>query len=300
MLHLDPSFVHLLNRFRLTPERLRQRRKSGPGGHLSKGLGQSLDFSEYRPYQPGDDLRALDWKVYGRTDRLYTKLYVPEQEETICFLLDVSGSMAEKWSFCQQVVLGLATVAFAQGDRVALRHLPRVGYPPSPGLPPVRGRSQLAHLARLLESTTPAGITDLELALDEMARRIKTRTHLIVISDFLQPGAGLRGLSQLRYRQHRLSLLQTLAPDELDPERTLSPGEWELFDPEPTGLDESDRVRLDLGRSAFKTYRSALTRHNAQLSSFAKKYQATYVLSDTSESLITYFSESLRRGGVLV
>lgn len=291
--------MHLLNRFRFTPERLRQRRRSGPGGHLSKGLGQSLDFSEYRPYQPGDDLRALDWKVYGRTDRLYTKLYVPEQEETICFLLDLSASMTQKWSFCQQVVLGLATVAFSQGDWVALRHLPRVGFPPSPGLAPVRGRSQLAHLARLLETSKPVGVTNLEVAFEEMAQRIKTRTHLIVVSDFLQPGAGIRGLSQLRYRQHRLSLLQVLSPDEIDPEKALSPGEWELFDPEPDQLEESHRVRLDLGRSAFTTYRKALATHNAQIASFAKKYQAAYVLSDSSESLSTYFSESLRRGGVL-
>lgn len=298
MLQLEPKFVSLLRRFRVVPEKLRQRRSSGPGAHLSKGLGQSLDFSEYRPYQAGDDLRALDWKVYARSDRLYTKLYVPEQEETICFLTDISGSMESKWSFLQTTVMGLATIIFGQGDRVSLATLGRQGRERLAGVPPVRGPSNLARVAKFLESTKPEGETDLDHALDELARRLKTRTHIIVLSDFLKPGAGVKGLSQLHYRRHRLTLLQLLSPEELDPQAVLSPGEWELFDPEPD--EEAESVRLELGRGAFKKYKELLSHHNAALHEFSRSTGAVYIRCGTDIEPLTYFSETLRQGGLLV
>ena len=301
MLTLEPRFVSLLGRFRIAPERLRQRRSSGPGAHLSKGLGQSLDFSEYRPYQPGDDLRALDWKVFGRTDRLYTKLYVPEQEETVCFLIDCSGSMLAKWPFLQTAVMGLATIGLSQGDRVALRFLPRLQRPLQEGMAPVRGRSGLSRVARFLEETRPDGVSDLDAAFEELARRIKARTHLVIVSDFLKEGAGTRGLSQLHYRRHRLTLLQILSPEEADPEGAVSPGEWEFFDPEPESPHpEHDMVRLDLGRGAFARYRQALAEHNAELHAFARSSGSVYVSAQTSTPLSSYFSETLRGGGLLV
>lgn len=297
-LSLDPKFVALLSRFRVTPEKLRQRRSSGPGAHLSKGLGQSLDFSEYRPYQPGDDLRSLDWKVFARTDRLYTKLYVPEQEETVCFLLDLSGSMESKWSFLQTTVMGLATVIFGQGDRVSLLTLGREGMERVAGIPPVRGKSNLARVARFLGEARPEGVTNLDHALDEMARRLKTRSHLVVLSDFLKPGAGVQGLSQLHYRRHRLTLLQLLSPEELDPRVGLSPGEWELYDPEPDD-EESPSLRLELGRGAFQRYSELLSGHNALLGDFSRSTGAVYVRASCDVSPITFFSEQLRQGGLL-
>lgn len=298
---LEPKFINLLQRFRLTPERQRQRRSSGAGAHSSQGLGQSLDFSEYRPYQPGDDLRSLDWKLFGRTDRLYTKLYVPEQEETICFVIDRSASMVEKWPFLQAAVIGLATVALSQGDRIALTFLSCQDKNNPEGMSPVRGRSGLAKLGKQLQAIVPDGVTDLDEAFGQLSRRWKTRSHLIVMSDFLREGAGLEGLAQLHYRRHRLTCLQLLTPEELDPQLELAPGEWELTDPEPAVVDpQKDMLRLDLGSDAFAHYRQALSAHNGRLQSFARTTGAAYITTSTSRSLINYFSESLRAGGLLI
>lgn len=300
-MRLDPRFVGLLRRLRVAPEKLPQRRVSGVGAHASKGLGQSLDFSEYRPYQPGDDLRSLDWKVYGRTDRLYTKLYVPEQEETISFLLDRSGSMLEKWDFVCQVVLGLSTVALGQGDRVAARFLAQLGKPESAGLEPLRGRSGLGRIAGFLEQAQPAGLIDLDDALSQLARRFKTRGHLVVVSDFLRPGAGLVGLSQLRYRRHRLTLLQVLTTNEMEPQASLSPGEWELTDPEPDPPEpQRDTVRLDLGRRSFAEFQKALASHNARLDDFARTSGALYLRAQSDTDLHRLFSETFRQKGLLL
>ena len=301
MITLEQKLVTTLGRLKIAPEKLHQRRTSGPGAHMSKGLGQSLDFSEYRPYQPGDDLRALDWKVYGRTDRLYTKLYVPEQEETVCFLLDRSGSMLEKWPFVQQLVLGLATVALAQGDRVAAHYLSYQGRPQGQGLAPFRGRSGLSKIAKFLESVQPSGVTELDSALGELARRLKSRAHLVVISDFLKEGAGLAGLSQLRFRRHRLTLLQVLSPEEADPEQVLAPGEWELTDPEPDQANpETDTVRLDIGYRSFADYRAMLEEHNQKILHFARNSGAVYQLCRGDDELSKLFSEQLRKVGLLI
>ena len=296
---LDSKLVSLLRKMKVVPEKLRQRRTTGPGAHLSRGLGQSMDFSEYRPYQAGDDLRALDWKVFGRTDRLYTKLYVPEQEETVCFLLDTSASMLDKWSSLQTVVLGLCQVILAQGDRVSVLPLSNPHLGDTLGIAPSRGRSSLARVSKFLRESSPSGLTDLNQALDEAARKLKSRCHVVVVSDFLQAGAGLKGLSQLRYRRHRLSLIQVLSPHERDPRQVLSPGEWELFDPEATG-QAAESVRLDLGQESFKRYLSCLEQHNSSLRDFCRSSGALFVSADSNLEPLSFFSEHLRKAGLLV
>ncbi len=295
---LDPKLVGLLRRMAMVPERQRQRRRSGPGSHLSKGLGQSMDFSEYRPYQPGDDLRALDWKVYGRTDRLYTKLYVPEQEETVIFLLDTSLSMQAKWPVLKTVVLGLANVVLGQGDRVAVLPLCNPDLTDKRGLAPSRGRSNLARISVFLNDLTPTGVTSLNEAFDTASRKLKTRCHTVIVSDFLQAGAGLKGLCQLRYRRHRMSLIQLLTPDERDPQSSMTPGEWELCDPEPPE-EQAERLRLDLGHGSFARYREALERHNQILLDFSRASGAVYVSATTDLEPISFFSEDLRKAGLL-
>lgn len=295
---LDPKLVGLLRRMKIVPEKVRQRRSSGPGAHLSKGLGQSMDFSEYRPYQPGDDLRALDWKVYGRTDRLYTKLYVPEQEETVCFLIDTSGSMESKWPTLRTVVLGLANVVLSQGDRAAVLPLANSSLTNLKGVAPCRGRSSLSRIAKFLAELEPTGVTGLEQAFREMSGKLKKRCHTVVVSDFLQPGAGLKGLSQLRYRRHRLSLIQLLAPHENDPRESMSPGEWELTDPEPG--EEAESLRLDLGHHSFSRYQEALRQHNDLLRDFSRKSGAVFVSALTNLEPLRFFSEDLRKAGLLI
>lgn len=294
---LDRKLVGLLRRMKVVPEKVRQRRSSGPGSHLSKGLGQSMDFSEYRPYQPGDDLRALDWKVYGRTDRLYTKLYVPEQEETVCFLIDTSFSMAAKWETLKTIVLGLANVVLGQGDRVAVLPLENQELEDLRGVSASRGRSSLSKVSHFLDSTSPAGLTPLAHAFDTAARKLRTRCHLVVVSDFLQPGAGLKGLDQLRYRRHRMSLIQILTPSERDPRHTMSPGEWELLDPEVAA--ESPGVRLDIGKRSFVRYHEVLARHNLSVQNFCRAAGAVFVTASTDLNPVSFFSEDLRKAGLL-
>lgn len=282
---------------KLVPEKVRQSRQSGPGAHLSKGLGRSMDFSEYRPYQPGDDIRALDWKVYGRTDRLYTKLYVPEQEETVWFLLDTSLSMQSKWASAKTVVLGLAHIALGQGDRIAVTPLTQTGTKLR-GLAPSRGRSSLSRLSTFLEDIAPSGPVDLDGAFKEASKTIKTRCHLIVLSDFLQPGAGVKGLSQLRYRRHRMTFIQLLSPRELNPQTAMTPGEWELFDPE-FDTQVAPSLRLDVGHRSFQRYREQLEAHNQQLLDLSRAAGAIFVSTSSELEPLSFFSEDLRKAGLL-
>lgn len=294
---IDGKLLSLLSKLKVVPEKTRRSRSSGPGAHLSKGLGQSMDFSEFRPYQPGDDLRSLDWKVYGRTDRLYTKLYVPEQEETVCFLLDTSGSMKSKWQAVNTVVMGLSNVVLGQGDRVAALLLANPATDRVQGLPAARGRSALARISQFLSRFNPTGVTPLEEAFRQASQRLKTRCHLVIISDFLQPGAGLAGLSQLRYRRHRLTLIQLLTPEERNPALSMTPGEWELFDPEPEQAAAS--LRLDLGHRSFARYGEALARHNGALREFCRKADAVFVTGNADFEPTVFFSEELRKAGLL-
>ena len=164
------------------------------------------------------------------------------------------------------------------------------------GVAASRGRSALSKVSRFLEDITPSGLTPLSEAFELAARKLRKRCHVVILSDFLRPDAGLAGLSQLRYRRHRLSLIQILAPQEQDPRRSMSPGEWELFDPED---DAESGIRLDVGQSSFSRYLDLLERHNASLRDFCRAAGAVFVTASSELEPIQFFSEDLRKAGLL-
>ena len=190
------------------------------GRHASPHRGSSVEFAEYRKYVPGDDLRRLDWRAYGRSDRFYVKEFEADTNLRCCFVLDTSGSMnfgstgVTKIEYARRIAGTLGYLASQQGDAVGLACVAN-GVVQS--LPPKRNAAHLRLVLDLLENARPKGETQLAAVLHELAETIRQRALIIILSDlFIEPEL-LRGCFQhLRFRHHDATVFHLLDPLELN------------------------------------------------------------------------------------
>jgi len=226
------------------------------GRHRSPGLGGSLEFAEHRPYVPGDDLRRVDWKVFGRTDRWYLRESEQETNLRATLVLDASASMGfasdgrpTKWAYGRALAAALVWLLLAQQDAVGLATF-------ADGIrsfvAPRGGRAQKARLFAALEAEEASGETSPEGPFRELAERLPRRGLLILISDLLGPPERfLPGLRFFRHRKHEVVVFHVLDPAERSLEG-LPPG-GEIVDAEtgrafrarPEELREGYRVELE-------------------------------------------------------
>jgi uncharacterized protein (DUF58 family) len=190
------------------------------GLHGSPFHGFSVEFSEHRKYTPGDDIRMIDWGVFGKTDRYYIKKYEAETNLEAYLLVDCSGSMdyasgklmtKMDYSICLAAALGYLMIG--QQDSVGLLTFDEKvrNY-----LPPKTKRSHLLNILSTLARTKPRGETNLAHALHDAAGRIKKRGLIILLSDLLADQEDvIKALHHLRFRGHDLIIFQVLDHSEL-------------------------------------------------------------------------------------
>jgi uncharacterized protein (DUF58 family) len=189
------------------------------GLHPSPHRGSSVEFAEYRKYVAGDDLRRLDWRVYGRTDRFYIKEFEADTNLRCCFILDTSGSMGfgstgiTKIEYARKLAGSLAYLAVQQGDAVGVSCAAK-GIVRS--LPPTRSPAHLQVIFDILEQATPQGETRLDSVLHEIAETIRQRALVVILSDLFVEPELLRGCFQhLRFRKHDVAVFHLLDPQEV-------------------------------------------------------------------------------------
>ncbi len=194
------------------------------GLHRSPYHGFSVEFAEHRQYMPGDEIRHLDWKVYGKTDRFYVKQFEEETNLKCYIVLDQSASMGisqsagvSKFQYASYLAAALSYLMIHQRDAVGLTLFNQriTDY-----LPPRSVMSYLTRLLSALENAQPGEHADWAASLHQMAEQIKRRGLVILLSDFLprdldaEPRQILTGLKHFRHRHHEVLVLQVL--DRLD------------------------------------------------------------------------------------
>jgi uncharacterized protein (DUF58 family) len=189
------------------------------GLHRSPHLGFSVNFAEYNPYRPGDDIRRIDWKVYARTDRFFIKEYEGETNTSIHLILDCSRSMfygahgITKLEYGQFLAASLGYFAFKQRDAVGFISYDEdvVQYVPA--------RGSVGHLNTVLhaiEETHPGEKTDFVKSLVRVSERLRRRGLVVVISDLYdEPLNVMNGLRHLAFRGNDVIVFQILDPVEL-------------------------------------------------------------------------------------
>jgi uncharacterized protein (DUF58 family) len=214
---LDPDVLSRLAGFPLLARRPMQ--GSVSGRHPSPHRGSSVEFAEYRKYVAGDDLRRLDWRAYGRSDRFFVKEFEADTNLRCCVVVDTSGSMAfgsgvvSKLEYARRIAGALGQLALLQGDAVGLAC---VAEGIIRNIPPRRNPSHLMTVFDVLEQARPEGQTQLVPVLHELAETIAQRALVVIISDlFIEPDQ-LRGCFQhLRFRKHDTAIFHLLDNQEL-------------------------------------------------------------------------------------
>lgn len=217
---LDPALLARLSGLELRARTIVEGHLAGL--HRSPRQGFSVEFAEHREYTPGDDLRYLDWKVFGKRDRFYLKQFEEETNFACQLVVDASESMAyrsspaplSKWEYASCLAAALAWLVLRQQDAVGLvtidAEIRRT----------IRPSGQAAHLKQILqtlEQTHPQDQSRLGAVLHDLAERIPRRSLVLLVSDlFDDPQAVGQGLRHLRFRGHDVGVLHVIDPAEQD------------------------------------------------------------------------------------
>jgi uncharacterized protein (DUF58 family) len=236
---ITPALLRRLEQFQLLAAR--RTKSSARGERRSRARGQSVEFADHRNYVVGDDLRYLDWNLFGRLEKLFLKLYEEERELPVTIFLDASESMTfgtpRKFDFARQIAAAVGYVALCGFDRVRM-----VVFPDRPeeaavrgALRSVRGRKSTMNFFRQLNGLTAGGGADLNQALRRGALEARQTGMAVVLSDFLDPLGYEAGLNALVGRGFQVNAVQVLSPEELAPATF---GDLRLVDAETGAIQE--------------------------------------------------------------
>jgi uncharacterized protein (DUF58 family) len=300
----DETFLRRLERVALVARHASSGQTQGE--RRSPKRGQSVEFSDFRPYVAGDDFRRIDWNAYARLERFFIKLFVEEEDLAIHLLVDASRSMRwgspEKLWYAAHVAGALGYIALAGLDRVTATVVGRnisngTGY-----FPPHRGKRQALALFDFLqaiiehpaEQAYPRAAFDPSIALKAYAN---TRApagsqpgSLVLLSDFMHDG-WMEGLRALVSRGFEISVIHVLAPEEVDPELN---GDLKLIDSE-----DASAVEITADYDLLTRYKQGLATWQADLQRFCSARGILYIPLTTAMPLEELLFAWLERQGVL-
>jgi uncharacterized protein (DUF58 family) len=271
------------------------------GRHTSPNKGFSVIFAEHRPYTPGDDIRDLDWRVLGKSNRYYIKQYIEETNLRATIILDASGSMdfrgeaasavagrrVSKFEFAQYLAAGLAYLMIRQQDAVGLvtfdakiRQFIRAASRPS----------QVRRILEELHRTEAGSDTALAATLHEVAERVPRRGLILLISDlFDDPDKIVEALHHFRFNGHEIVVFHVMADEELSfPFRDFN----DFRDLESAG----SRLKVD-PRSVRAAYLTKVRAHIEMIERGCGQMRADYVPVNTKESYAKALTDYLARRG---
>lgn len=279
----------LLRRLEVLTLRARRRGAGLRGGtRRSTARGQSQEFADHRPYVPGDDLRFLDWHLYGRLDALWVKLFEEETDRVVAVLLDTSASMeGDKLQHARQVAAALAWVALGGNDRVAVAGLSDTV---ADYLPPHRGRGAAPKLFHTLEAVHPAGGSEPEKALAKLPRHRGSGIDLL-FTDFLYPQGPDEALRRLRARGDEVHAFHLLSPADLRP---AVEGDLVLVDAE-----SGEELAVTVDEGVLDRYEATVLAWADEMALTCRRLGVGYTRLLTSEPVEELILRTLRQQGLL-
>lgn len=286
---LDRKFYDTLSRLRLQVSHKSGMNMSGNRKSIRKGL--SAEFSDFREYMPGDDLRRMDWNVYARLDKLYIREYMEEKEAVVSVLIDTSASMdygnPSKAELARDLAAVISYLALCNMDRLMLYDLRDMGR----ALAVSGGKTGFSKTLRWLEKRVFSGEADMLAA----ARRMQPRGPgvTVLISDFLHPGMldekaqdYEKLIKYLCYCRQRVVVLHTMAAEEL---RVTLEGALNLIDAE-----NQSRLRLTMDARTMEQYERELKRLMERMKKGCGGGRGVYVLCDTGRDIGQLVFQDLR------
>jgi uncharacterized protein (DUF58 family) len=289
-LALDPELMAALEQMEYIVRRVLAGRVRGERRSKRRGIGS--EFADYRDYVQGDDLRFIDWNIYGRLDRLFLKLFLEEEDLSVSIFLDATRSMdfgaPNKFGFAKKLAAALGYVGLVNLDRVTVE---ATAEGRADVMPSRRGKQQLYRLLEFLDRQEASGDTDLEGSLKAFSLRSARPGVKIAISDFLDKRGFEGALKWLGRGPGEVVVIQVLSPQEIKPDVV---GDVALIDSEDGALQE-----VSITSGLLKRYQKNLQAVCGGLRDSCRKRGWAYFMTPSNAPLSRLILTSLRQRGVM-
>lgn len=242
-----------------TKSKLRGQHK---GSHRSQRFGASLDFSDFREYAPGDDVRQIDWNVYARTDKYFIKRFLDEQEMRVHILLDTTKSMGDptKWTFAKQLAVSLGILVLQRDDRLSFSAVSEVKKPPFRRKGATYRKAFIRSVSDIEEPSMRSSFTDSAIPFLP-----KDSTVLFVVTDCLE---SIESWDRLLHKLPKIAgdvrILQVVTGDELTP---LFGGDVQLED-----IETSEQVNVSISSRVLASYHQERKEHQQRIEVLCHKF----------------------------
>jgi len=276
---IETDFLKKLDKFDLILQR--KVNSNYMGERKSRMHGSGIILKDYVQYTPGDDFRRIDWKVFARTDKLYSKRFEEERNLTIHIILDASGSMnygrPKKFHYAAMIALGFAYIGLRNNERFVISTFSDK----LELLRPRKGIAQLATLVDILNKKHPTGQSNLSSAAKRYHKRmIKSHSLVVIVSDFLYDVEQIKQ-TLLTFKNHEIHCVQVL--DHVEAELDLA-GDFRLIDSE-TG----ESMRTFISPLLRKKYVEKMRSHQSQIKDVCDQHKAKFSIASTGDDVFDTF-----------
>jgi uncharacterized protein (DUF58 family) len=313
---LSPQLIAQISRLDYTSKKIFAGKLKGE--RRSKKRGESVEFADHRPYVEGDDLRHIDWNIFGRLDKLFLKMFLEEEDLALHIVLDCSASgdcgQPNKFLFMQQLTMALGYIGLINLNRVTVTAMggevvtstrengeaPTTSRTAAPSaaltaIRDLRGRRRTHDLTRFLCSLRPGGVVPFTDACRRIALTRRGKGVMVVLSDFFIKEGYETGLRMLLGRGYDLFLIQCLSPQEVDPTGPQGlAGDLRLRD-----VEDADVAEVTISAPLLKRYKANLAAYCDQIREFAARREIALLTVRTDTPLDTLILDYLRKRGLL-
>jgi len=304
---LTPELVSRLGQLDISSRRVFAGKLKGE--RRSKRRGQSVEFADHRQYVYGDDLRYIDWNIFGRLDRLFLKLFMEEEDLSLHIVIDCSASAdcgePNKFLFMQRLATSLGFIGLVNLNRVAVTAIGERVIEGDSGLDlaaaettgvmsnlrDLRGKRRLTDLVRYMCTLEPVGSTQFTDACKRVAITRRGKGVMIILSDFFYKEGYETGLRMLKGHGYDLFAMQVLSPQEMEPNIG---GDLRLKD-----VEDGDAAEVTISAPLLKKYKQILNAYCNRLHEFCAQRDIVHMTVKTDMEMDVLVMEYLRRRGLL-
>jgi hypothetical protein len=286
---IDDAFLKQLEKLKIVSGR--SARQSHRGEYRSWQSGEGFEFLDFRKYHLGDDLRYVDWSVYGRLDKLFIKLFHAEKGQTAHILLDSSRSMKNgspsKDITAKKIAAAVSYICLSNLDKIGLMAFSNKIVKIKP---PARGKKQYLEVLKFFQSIQPSDPTDITGSLQAYAAICKNPGIAIVISDFFDPRGYQDGLKALAYRDFDINLIQVMSHDEIEWATT---GNLEIQD-----CETGERKVIFVDAHFLEKYQEKIRSFISGIQNYCHHYGINYYLCNTRIPFVNLLTDYLTKGAL--
>ncbi len=266
------------------------------GKHLVNTYGQTVEFSDFREYQLGDDIRRIDWNLYSRFEKFFLKLFTDERQMQVQIFLDCSASMGkdnpQKANYAVATAAALGFLAVQDMDKVSF-NIMKGEHAENP-FGTIIGKNAFFRAISTLENTPFENEADIEACVKNCPDTSTNNGLTVIVSDFLTESNWKKAVDYLCYKKRQVLLVQVLTPEEDDPSYD---GRINLIDSESVDISDTKNMKIRITRSMKKAYEEALADFKQDMHTFCAKRGVEYVFVRTDSPLErVLFSELLKVG----